>query len=1102
MKELRFLKNYLKGRISITTSLLVIFLINGSIGFANDKVNDKVTEEFQRDVSKTILKEAITLDKATTKWENDERVVVEIIDADSIAVELKDGEKNNVSNNGLIVATGLGYNSARGYGYGISNSSSTETILSNNGVIIGNALADGTKNSINLGYGDGVSFAYGIYDSKSTTTDITNNGVILVNGFGIGGDNGVGMGYGYGVYLDDSSTNNIINNGFIFVNGFGKNLENTYGGAYGDGYGVYLYNSSVDNIINNGFISGNGLGISLGIDNGSTYGNGTGVYLYNSSITNFSNTGIIQGYSKAESKTYLSSFTDIAYGIYIAGKSNIDSLINSGIISSYDVSSFQKGNSWQQDGFGIALDNNSTLNKIENNGIIAGKNGNIIQGTNGNYINNGIEISLKDDGSITNISSQNNGTQTSSDGKIIVNGSISGTDSSTNASTITNGNINNHIVNGAGVATGALVIDKEITVDNSIINGYNTGVYLTNGNKFTATNTIINGGGFKGDIAVLRGDNNGNSAEILGTSIINGKVELGSGNDNLTIENSVQLNGELVGGDGKDILNLGKNTVAKEDSNLNILHNISGFENINTNGNLTLFETIKVSGADNINLESGSLLLRVDPTEVDSDGKVMGHALYENNGTLTSNGGNLVIGLNGLGENAIVSMGNTKIESGVNDSWWKESDHLKTNSLVLDAKLDENGNVLITVKESIPMVPGTPIPPIEELPDNPNPPIDSSEDSLLYKKLNKIYQSIVSSGELGKLANTTLLEDKTEEASLGGLLTLLNQMYANTPYSYTLKSTRDSLKLFNDNISYLTVKPQNKEYIAQGRIINTGVRSDKRHSGKNYYGFDVGTNSYKTTTNTSGAIGSIEYGVSDKTSLGFVIGGNNQDINFKGNNKIDASSLYLGVFGKTQIDNFKLFSGIGYQYTSAEAERNVINRYDSFKGEEKYNLNSFNAFIEGKYSYDIGDNTKLEPKVKLSYYYVSQDKIDEGYNNKNITMEVDKAHSNTADLEVGVDLVKSKVLEKGKLKGIVSLGVVNTLGDHSKELKGKIKGANKLGKEFDLQGVELPRTSGKVGLNLEYERVNGMIYTAGMDFEFAKDYNRNVSLQVGVGYRF
>lgn len=122
---------------------------------------------------------------------------------------------------------------------------------------------------------------------------------------------------------------------------------------------------------------------------------------------------------------------------------------------------------------------------------------------------------MNDNGSIASISSQNNGTQSSSDGKTIVNGSISGTDSSTNASTITNGNINNHIINGAGVDKGALIINKETTVNDSIINGYNTGVYLENNNKFIVTNTIINGGGFKGDTAVLRGDNNGNSAEYL-----------------------------------------------------------------------------------------------------------------------------------------------------------------------------------------------------------------------------------------------------------------------------------------------------------------------------------------------------------------------------------------------------------------------------------------------------------------------------------------------------------------------------------------------------------------------------------------------------------
>lgn len=1085
MKELSVLKSVLKKKVKITQALFVLFLITGTVSYGK-QIND-------------------------TKFENKGNISEGIIVGINDVKLLNYGAIQNNKGNGIFRYNNVG-------------NSRIEAII-NFGLILG----EGSANNLS---GNGVLVdLYPNANSYSELGELNNNGIIkgYTGEARAGSGNGVYVGMAY-ANQHLSSIQNIINTGIIS----GKTIA-TKSSYLGNGILSRGGSSKIQFIKNNGIIegkaekdnsfSGNGIYVSAFADvnsfamlgqmenNGIIKGSSNGIEVRcqegkDERIKNIFNRGIILGGEGVLA-------TSISTGRGIVAQ-NIEKIRNSGIILGENRAINSYGD---------------VITKIENNGILKANNHAYISG-NANVENNGI-LAGKDKVSSTIkennlgisliLDSNNNqikeikkgvgGVVTLEDGdtKTIINGELYNqngdlVEDSTLARDsyiISNNNsYESNIINGAGINKGALVVQAETSIFGSIVNGYNTAVYLEDNAQLTATNTIFNGGGLKDDIAVIRGSIGDNVISVLGTSIINGKVELGSGNDNLTIENSVQLNGELVGGDGKDILNLGKNTVAKEDSNLNILHNISGFENINTNGNLTLFETIKVSGADNINLESGSLLLRVDPTEVDSDGKVMGHALYENNGTLTSNGGNLVIGLNGLGENAIVSMGNTKIESGVNDSWWKESDHLKTNSLVLDAKLDENGDVLITVKESIPMVPGTPIPPIEELPDNPNPPIDSSEDSLLYEKLNKIYQSIVSSGELGKLANTTLLEDKTEEASLGGLLTLLNQMYANTPYSYTLKSTRDSLKLFNDNISYLTVKPQNKEYIAQGRIINTGVRSDKRHSGKNYYGFDVGTNSYKTTTNTSGAIGSIEYGVSDKTSLGFVIGGNNQDINFKGNNKIDASSLYLGVFGKTQIDNFKLFSGVGYQYTSAEAERNVINKYDSFKGEEKYNLNSFNAFIEGKYSYDIGDNTKLEPKVKLSYYYVSQDKIDEGYNNKNITMEVDKAHSNTADLEVGVDLVKSKVLEKGKLKGIVSLGVVNTLGDHSKELKGKIKGANKLGKEFDLQGVELPRTSGKVGLNLEYERVNGMIYTAGIDFEFAKDYNRNVSLQVGVGYRF
>ena len=666
-------------------------------------------------------------------------------------------------------------------------------------------------------------------------------------------------------------------------------------------------------------------------------------------------------------------------------------------------------------------------------------------------------------------------------------------------------NYENNIINGAGIKEGALVVEAGTSIKDSIVNGYNTAVYLKDHTQLTATNTIFNGGGLKNDVAVIKGSTGDNVISISGNSIINGAIDLQGGNDTLSIANTVQLNGELNGGVGKDILNLGEASIAKTAPNLNILHNITGFENINTNGNITLFETTKIADADKINLESGDLLLRVDPT-ITKDNKVIGHALYGNNGTLTSKGGNLVVGLNGLGEGAIISMGGTTITPDTNDKWWKDTDHIKTNSLVLDGKLSADGkDIDITVKESIPLDPSVPIPPVNPEPPiippvNPEPPIII--DSLLYEKLNKIYQSIVSAGEIGKLANTTLLEDKSYAESLGGLLTILDQMYANNPYSYTVKSSRDGLKLFEDNMSYLTIKPKRDEMIVQGKAIYTGVKNDNGAYGKNYYGFDTGHRNYKTTTSTYGGLATIEYGLSDTSSIGFVIGGNNQDVKFKKSSKIKGSSLYLGTFAKTDVNNFKFMSGIGYQYTSADADRKVSNMYDSFSTGDRYDINSWNAFVEGKYVYNAKQDWLVEPRVRLSYYYIDQGKVNEGYTLGQVSMKTDKVNSNTLDVEIGVDFVKNLYLNNGKLKNILSLGVINTIGDKSKELNGYILGKEKDGKRFDIQGVELPKTSGKVSYNLELEQTNGMIYTAGVSMEFAKDYNRNVNATVGVGYKF
>lgn len=1067
MKEIKLLKRALKKRKRFTLQILVAFLITGNIGYGID-----ISEDF---INETIIKE----DNQTGLF----------LKADNL----------NIINNGVLLGNKFSFPSGWDtWGSGIEDHKSS---------------GDGTSSSIGNIINSGFIKGYSQYNAYS----------------------GVGNGISSFSSNQNSSLGNLDNNGVII----GETL-NAHGG---NGIEVYAgKNIQTGNVKNKGTIKG----ITDG--NSTTSGNGIRIEGKLNNIGKIKNEGLISGFSYLDGTLW-----GEGNGIYIRGETSLISIDNKGTISGYAFNKYNnsnkgtgiaipysKINDLKLNNYGIIKGNKNALtyNDItyisynNNYGILAGKD--IVDSGQVKPSNLGAEILIDSIGNITNIENGLGGEVTLEDGtkKLVLNGQRydkdgyeTNIDNQAKESYITaNGNsYENNIINGAGINKGALVIQAGTSISESIVNGYNTAVYLEDNAQLTATNTIFNGGGLKNDIAIIKGSIGDNVANILGTSIINGAIDLGDGNDTLSIANTVQINGELDGGSGNDILNLGEMTAGKTMPNLNILYNISNFENINTNGNITLFETVKITGANDITLESGNLVLRVDPT-VTIDGKVTGHALYGNNGMLTSNGGNLVIGLNGLGEGAIISMGGTTITPDTNDNWWKDTDHIKTNSLVLDGKLSADGkDINITVLESIPLAPSIPIPPIDpqppinppvDPPAKPEPPINPPVDppvnpqppitinSLLYEKLNKIYQSIVSAGEIENLANTTLLEDKTYTESLGGLLTILDQMYANNPYTYTVKSSRDSLKLFEDNISYLTIKPKKDEMIVQGKAIYTGVKSDNGAYGKNYYGFDTGHRNYKTTTNTVGGLATFEYGLSDKTSVGFVLGGNNQDINFKGSSKIKGNSLYLGAFTKTDINNFKFMGGVGYQYTSADADRKVSNRYDSFSTGDKYDINSLNAFMEAKYVYSAEQDWTVEPKVRLSYYYIEQDKVNEGYTPGQISMRTDKINSNTADVEVGVDFIKSSYLNNGKLKNILSLGVINTIGDKSKELNGYILGKEKDGKKFDIQGTELPKTSGKVSLNIEYEKTNGLIYTAGVSLEFAKDYNRNINATVGIGYKF
>ncbi|WP_297406947.1 autotransporter outer membrane beta-barrel domain-containing protein [uncultured Cetobacterium sp.] len=920
--------------------------------------------------------------------------------------------------------------------------------------------------------------------------NITNNGIINSDSNNLEYSKNAILSVCNNYNSNHSSIGNIFNNGVLrgysnhsdsFISGNGI-LSKSSNSNYSDG------SSNIGNIFNNGTINGysnysdslfSGNGI-LSLSNNINYDHS------HSSIGNINNSGIIGGYSNS-SHTSISGngIISSSYGFFTK-RSSIGDIFNNGMImgSNYAI-----------------ISDNGSIGNVTNNGILAGKHiisSDIIDA----YNNNGIEILLNEKDEIKEIFNGSN--NTSNNGYSIINAQrydkngnkteekTLSTDSYISSSELTN--YDNLIINGAGINIGALVIDKNININDSIINGYETAVYLKGENSLQATNTTFNGGGLKNDIDVIVGDNDNNRISILGDSIINGDVNLNDGNDNLSIATSTQINGDLIGGIGKDTLNL-----INSNKTLNIYNNISEFENLNINGNTTLFETSKITGAENITLSSGILTLRIDTTKKDSNGKVIGHSLYENSGIVNSSGGKLNLGLNGLGENTIISMGETSINPSLNTNY-DNTDKLITDSIVLDATLVDGSNgkhIKISVIDKLPVDPLTMGPE-------------------LYDHLNSSYKSIISSGELGKLANTTFVDRipeallvkatttpiKTYDDAMAGLLGILDQISTNNPYTYTLKSGRDSLKLFEDNMSYLTIKPNNNQWIVQGKAIYTGVKVDNEVSGKGHYGFDTGHRNYKTTTNTVGGLTTFEYGLSNKSSLGLVFGGNNQDVSFRGSNSIDGNSLYVGSFIKTEINKFKFMTGLGYQYTSNDVDRSVSNQYDSFKTNEKYDVNSLNFFVEGKYSINIDNQWIIEPKVKLSYYFVNQDKVNEGYSTDQLSIGVDKFTTNTGDLEIGFDFKKELLYSKGKLNNILSFGVINTIGPKEEDLKAYIIGKDVNGSKFDIQGVKLPTTSGKVAYNMEFEQPNGIIYSAGVNFEFAKDNNRNVNTTLGLGYRF
>ena len=1102
----------------------------------------------------------------------------------------------NFTNNGLIGSTG---NSTS---YGIYNGRNNKIgNIINNGSIIGMSIGSSNGSGINswgtiediinsgliIGENTGTYSGYGI-DSWGTMGNVKNVGLIV----------GIGNGEGRGISIGGTGkAQSISNDGFIIGIskadvGLGISTLNVIDNIINNGVisstsdissrPFYIY-GKISNIKNNGLVIGSstGIGTSYGIyANGGGFGgairitnmgsimgitlgnNAAGINNDNSTRMYIANNGLVMGIGASSS-----------YGIY--NLKTIDSIKNTGVI--YGKTNTINNNKTEDSTKG-------TITSIDNYGILATKGTSIIANESGETITeNNYGLYIEGTTGIVTVGSapaptdivvgyDESGTEIKRE-MTIKNAprTAEGTSTTSLSFSATSNEFDNSILNGKN-DTLKVLGNREIS--GSIINAYGTAVIFDGtDSQFTLSGTIVNGGADgtsnsitgsdKGDTLILEGAEvqhkdignkfqqtvingnidmgNGNNAITLkngsvvngkvatGTGIdtialeneavVNGEVATGDGNDNLTIstgaiingniamgndddtlniKNGAQINGTLDGGSGNDILNFNSETTrALGNNEINILHNISNFNSMNINTNVTLFEktieddgsvtNLTVTGANEIKINVGGVLtLRIDPSKTEGSGEIKGHALYGNAGTIKSeNNGKLLLALNGAGNESVISFGGTNIDRSLvtaHETKVEEEINFATTSLLHKVKriVGTTNEVIITSRADLPT-------------------------DITYEKLNEIYHSILSVDELGNF-------NVDDDEKLSTFLGYLNDIYAGSPYSYSSELSRKSAGMFRDIVTENIFRPETNKWMIYGGLTHVDGGTKDTYYGKGYYTYDIGSSDMDADTKITGAYMLGEYGVSDTLTSGVVIGGNKLKSDLSNSSKVDGSAMYLGAYAKKYIGNLKVTAGAGFQYGDYDADRMAVNKVASGSAEsvmkysDNYNDMTYDIYLNGRYSHNIGKDLFLEPYATLSYTYIDQDGANEG--SKALAIETDSKSFDYTVAKVGVDLKKVIPHEKGKSTLTAGISYTKILdGADEEHITGRFKG----GSNFDI--LVAHKNEHSIGLNAKYalELENGVIFDVKGTYSVERDSHNQSGknktkgewiVGAGIGYKF
>ena len=715
-------------------------------------------------------------------------------------------------------------------------------------------------------------------------------------------------------------------------------------------------------------------------------------------------------------------------------------------------------------------------------------------------------------------------------------------------------NLTNTIINGVGENSGVVTVKGSSSLENGIVNAYKTAVTIGDNSEFTGTNVIINGGGLRGsdgETEIIKGTEGKNTLTLAGNVQLNGSIDLLGAGDSDTFNF-----GKAGAGAQVNIYDEIKNV---ENINATNRSNITLYETSKITGTDKL--TIEAGS---------QVTLRVDSSIEEKNEKGEGiniyknHALYNDikNDTLTISGdlrklndGTIIeekengiydnvsalnIKTNGLGVNSTIALGNVKFnpkdeENKIPNDKFTQNDTIvwvKTNSILHGAKVNEtkldNGkydtNITIKAEKDLfsiadkitpPVDPDKPIDPDKPVNPKPDKPNGSDKYGDLYIKLNEVYKGIHTSNDrnfnaLNDIVTNYTFGDKdksdypvvgNEKMQMATLLGYLRSVYSETPYSFSNESTRKSMELFHDTVRDNNFKAKEDEWLIYGGLVHQSGDQEQTYYGRNYHGFDTGTADTDAEIKLTGAYGQFEYGNTDTLSTGIMVGGTKSDVE-AASSKLKGTGAYVGVYAKKDIKDLRLTAGAGYQYTEYDGTRRTINQTYS----EDYKDNAFNLYLDGKYSYDLGNNLYLVPKAGLSYTHIDQDGIKES-NDKALALNIDSKEFDVLEGTVGVDIKKVIPTEKGKHSVSAGVSYRHILDGADADYLTADFG----GQDFEILVPHKNKGQMSIGVRYEAELENGMFYDVKGNYFMNVDSKENTHknadrgewrVGVGIGYKF